>query len=86
MGLDGHDRLLGNTIWGLLLLKQVPEAQFSSGEKPMKTSNHGDWQTSNTDDTIVNAARIHSVAVSSALYYPSLIGNSWDDELLPSGD
>jgi hypothetical protein len=27
-----------------------------------------------------------SEAVEAALYYPSLKGNPWDDELLPSGD
>jgi hypothetical protein len=41
--------------------------------------------TSNTDDTIVEATHRHGTA-SAALYYPSLLGNSWDDELLPSGD
>ncbi|MGA9640650.1 MAG: hypothetical protein WBQ72_04590 [Terriglobales bacterium] len=52
----------------------------------MTTSNSTNRQTSNPDDTFVNAAYSHSVAVFSALYYPSLAGNCWDDELLPSGD
>ena len=41
-------------------------------------SNHG---TSNPDqvDTITRA-------IETALYYPSLKGVGWDDELLPSGD
>ncbi|HEX9111000.1 MAG TPA: hypothetical protein VF845_05940 [Terriglobales bacterium] len=42
--------------------------------------------TSNTDDTIVEAGHSHSITASAALYYPSLQGNCWDDELLPSGD
>jgi hypothetical protein len=36
--------------------------------------------------TIVEARHGHDIATSTALYYPSLIGNCWDDELLPSGD
>jgi hypothetical protein len=49
------------------------------------TSNH---HTSNIDDTMVEAGHSHGNATSAALYshYPSLIGNCWDDELLPSGD
>ena len=43
-------------------------------------------RTSNTDDTFVDAAHSHEIAASAALYYPSLLGNCWDDELLPSGD
>jgi hypothetical protein len=42
--------------------------------------------TSNTDDTIVESGHSHGITASGALYYPSLIGNGWDDELLPSGD
>jgi hypothetical protein len=42
--------------------------------------------TSNTDDTIVEAGHSHDISASAALYYPSLLGNCWDDELLPSGD
>ena len=40
-----------------------------------------DPKTANTNslDTIMRAAE-------AALYYPSLEGNPWDDELLPSGD
>jgi hypothetical protein len=52
----------------------------------MTTSTSSNRQTSNTDDTFVNAGHSHSLAVLSALYYPSLAGNCWDDELLPSGD
>jgi len=52
----------------------------------MTTSTSSNRQTINTADTIANAARSYSMAVSSALYYPSLAGHSWDDELLPSGD
>jgi hypothetical protein len=42
--------------------------------------------TSNTDDAIVEAGHGHGITTSIFLDYPSLIGNSWDDELLPSGD
>jgi hypothetical protein len=52
----------------------------------MTTSTSSNRQTSRTDDASANVAHTYSIAVSSALYYPSLIGNSWDDELLPSGD
>jgi hypothetical protein len=41
---------------------------------------------SNTDDTVVEAADNCGIVNSAALYYPSLKGNCWDDELLPSGD
>ena len=52
----------------------------------MTTSNSSNRHTRTTDDTILNAAHSYSISAASALYYPSLIGNSWDDELLPSGD
>jgi len=42
--------------------------------------------TSNSDDPIVEAGDNHGVSNATALYYPSLRGNCWDDELLPSGD
>ena len=42
--------------------------------------------TSNPDDTIVEPGNSRCITSSAALYYPSLIGNCWDDELLPSGD
>ena len=42
--------------------------------------------TSNTDDTIEQAVNSYGITASAALYYPSLQGNCWDDELLPSGD
>ncbi|HYW38710.1 MAG TPA: hypothetical protein VE957_11400 [Terriglobales bacterium] len=41
---------------------------------------------SNTDDTNAEAGHSHGITASMALYYPSLVGNCWDDELLPSGD
>jgi hypothetical protein len=41
--------------------------------------------TSNTDDTIVEAGHSHGITTSAALYYPSLTGNCWYDELLPPG-
>jgi hypothetical protein len=50
----------------------------------MTTSTSNPYATS-SDDTIVEAGHSHRIAAS-ALYYPSLIGNCWDDELLPSGD
>lgn len=43
--------------------------------------------TSNTDrNIIVHAVESHAITTSAALYYPSLKGECWDDELLPSGD
>jgi hypothetical protein len=50
------------------------------------TTSTSDQHTNNTDDTIVEAGYSHGIATAAALYYPSLIGNCWDDELLPSGD
>lgn len=50
------------------------------------TTSTSNRHTSNINDTIVEAAHSHDIATSVALYYPSLIGNCWDDELLPSGD
>jgi len=42
-------------------------------------------RNTNIDDSIVKAGNSYGSAAS-ALYYPSLVGNCWDDELLPSGD
>jgi len=53
------------------------------GDK-MTTSNFNRY-ASNIDDTIAELGNNYSSAAS-ALYYPSLAGNCWDDELLPSGD
>ena len=50
------------------------------------TTSTSNQRTGNTDDTIVEAGHSHSFITSAALYYPSLKGNCWDDELLPSGD
>jgi len=49
------------------------------------TPSTSNQNTSNTDHTIVEAGSSHGITTSAALYYPSLIGNGWD-ELLPSGD
>jgi hypothetical protein len=40
----------------------------------------------NAENTIVDAEDIHIIPGSSALHPGSLTANSWDDELLPSGD
>jgi hypothetical protein len=50
----------------------------------MTTSNYNRY-TRNIDDTIVES-RTSYTSAASALYYPSLAENCWDDELLPSGD
>ena len=52
----------------------------------MMTPSTPNRHTSNTDDTIEQAVNSHGITASAALYYPSLLGNCWDDELLPSGD
>ncbi len=49
------------------------------------TTSTSNRDTSNTDDTIVEAGQSHGITTSAAVYYPSLIGNCWYDELLPSG-
>jgi hypothetical protein len=59
--------------------------QLLSEDKQMTTSN-SNRDTSNTDNTIMDAGRSHGITASAALYYPSLAGHSWDDDLLPSGD
>jgi hypothetical protein len=51
----------------------------------MTTSNSNRY-TGNIEDTILELGHSHGMTASSALYYPSLAGNCWDDELLPSGD
>jgi len=51
----------------------------------MMTSNYN-RHAGNTEDTMAELGHNHTMSASSALYYPSLIGNGWDDELLPSGD
>jgi len=51
----------------------------------MMTPNYS-RDTSNTDQSIVQTVESQFIATSVALYYPSLIGHCWDDELLPSGD
>jgi hypothetical protein len=48
------------------------------------TTSNCNRDTTNADQSIAPA--IESLIASAALYYPSLIGNCWDDELLPSGD
>jgi hypothetical protein len=50
------------------------------------TTSTANRNTSNTDDTILEAGDNHGISNAAALYYPSLRGNCWDDELLPSGD
>jgi hypothetical protein len=47
----------------------------------MNTST-GNQDTSRTGQLDATTAQ----AMETALYYPSLKGNGWDDELLPSGD
>jgi hypothetical protein len=49
------------------------------------TTSPSNRDTSNTDDTIVDAGHSHGTTTSAALYYPSLIGNCWYDEPLPTG-
>ncbi|MFY9661913.1 MAG: hypothetical protein WAJ97_14905 [Terriglobales bacterium] len=49
------------------------------------TTSNSNRQTRNINDPIVEMANGYSSAAS-ALYYPSLAENCWDDELLPSGD
>jgi hypothetical protein len=50
------------------------------------TTSTSNRHTNNTDDTIFESGPSLGIATLMVLDYPSLIGNSWDDELLPSGD
>lgn len=52
----------------------------------MTTSNSSNRQSSYIDDSILDPGYSFGMTAASALYYPSLAGNCWDDELLPSGD
>jgi len=52
----------------------------------MTTSNSSNRQSSYIDDSILDLGRSYGMTAAAALYYPSLAGNCWDDELLPSGD
>jgi len=61
------------------------ERKFLSGDKEMTTST-SNRHASNTDDNIFETGHSHGITTLMVLDYPSLIGNSWDDELLPSGD
>lgn len=61
------------------------ERKFLSGDKKMTTST-SNRHTSNTDDNVFETGHSHGITTLMVLDYPSLIGNSWDDELLPSGD
>jgi hypothetical protein len=40
----------------------------------------------NSDETNFETGHIFGASAASALFYPSLAGHGWDDELLPSGD
>ena len=72
-------------VWGLLHLDAKSERKFLSGDRRMTTST-SNRHTNNTDDTIFESGPSLGIATLMVLDYPSLIGNSWDDELLPSGD
>ena len=62
------------------------ERKFLSGDTQMTTST-SNRHASNSDDSMLDAGHSYGISASAALYYPSLIGNCWDDEeLLPSGD
>ncbi|MFZ0685646.1 MAG: hypothetical protein WAM89_08880 [Terriglobales bacterium] len=52
----------------------------------MTTSTSSNRHSSNMDDLMAEATHSHGITAYAALYYPSLSGNCWDDELLPSGD
>jgi hypothetical protein len=62
------------------------DANFSSGDELMMMTSASNRHTTNTEDTFAESGHSHGMTASAALYYPSLIGNCWDDELLPSGD
>jgi hypothetical protein len=85
VGPGGQRYLSGSAIRRLLHLDAKSGRKFLSGDKQMTTST-SNRHTSNTEDTIVEAGHSHGITTSAALYCPSLIGNCWDDELLPSGD
>jgi hypothetical protein len=65
---------------GVLLLEQLLEWEEYM---MMSISNQG---ASNQAVRNTDQLDIIMEAIETALYYPSLKGISWDDELLPSGD
>jgi len=81
---DGLGGLPAGAIPSLLLPDAGTGREFLSGVMKMTTSNYN-RHSSSIDDTIAELGNSHSSAAS-ALYYPSLAENCWDDELLPSGD
>ena len=44
------------------------------------TTSTSNRHASNSDDTMLEAGHNYAISASAALYYPSLIGNCWDDE------
>ncbi len=50
------------------------------------TTPTGNRDSNYTFQSSKQLAEYRGMTASAALYYPSLAGNSWDDELLPSGD
>ena len=48
------------------------------------TTSTSNRHTNNIDDTIVEAGHSRAIGSLVTLDYPSLIGDCWDDELLPS--
>ena len=81
----GHRDLLQSAIRGLLQQDAESGRKFLSGDRQMMTST-SNRHTSNADDTMLETGHNYAMTASAALYYPSLAGNCWDDELLPSGD
>jgi len=78
--------LCRNTIRGLLHMDATSRTQIFEWGNPMTTSNSSNRQSSYIDDSILDLGRSYGMTAAAALYYPSLAGNCWDDELLPSGD
>jgi hypothetical protein len=62
------------------------DGNFPTEDEPMTTLTYSKRHTNKIDDATFDARQGPNMAVSVALYYPSLAGNCWDDELLPSGD
>jgi len=66
----------------MLAAKDVTSCVGDKVMTPLTSNRH----TGNTENTIMEAGDSHGITSHAALYYPSLLGNCWDDELLPSGD
>ena len=59
---------------------------YANSEAGMNMTPSTSNRYNNTDETNFETGHSFGASAASALFYPSLAGHGWDDELLPSGD